>query len=269
MELHPLCTLFPRLVDAEFLALVADIRAHGLRVPITIHDGMILDGGNRYRACVQAGVEPVTQEFDGDNLASFVLSVNLHRRHMTPGQQAAIVASAADWHNANGHGGDRKSKHYQALNQGAALPIDSANGRAATSGASVRTQKMADKVAKASPETAKKVAHGELSLPAAVAQVEGKEKPKKPEAEDVGYNGPSEEEIAAAVKDAEADIKHLGEIMAADDRIAAFESEHRRIRAELAAVKSSRDGYMNRCCELVDRIKSLKRKLAKCEASRG
>ena len=96
-ELHPLCTLFPRIEGAEFDALVADVKANGLRESIVLHDGMILDGGNRYRACVQAGVTPKFKEFSGANLVTFVLSANLHRRHLSAGQQAAIVASAQDW----------------------------------------------------------------------------------------------------------------------------------------------------------------------------
>lgn len=167
-ELHPLCTLFPRVVGAEFDALVADIKANGLRQPIVLHDGMVLDGGNRYRACVEAGVSPQFVEFTGGSAVSFVLSANLHRRHLTPGQQAAIVASAQDWAKSQTRGGDRRS------DQSATLHLDSAAGRAAEAGASLRTQKMADKVAKADPELAKQVAHGEVSLPKAHAQVSGK-----------------------------------------------------------------------------------------------
>ena len=171
-ELHPLCSLFPRMAGAEFDALREDIRVNGLRQLIVLKDGMILDGGNRYRACIEAGVKPRFDEYHGENLAAFVLSQNLHRRHMTPGQQAAIVASAQDWARAQGNGGDRKS------DQSATLHSDRAIDRAAESGASLRTQKMADKVAKADPALAIKVGHGEVSLPAAVAQVEAKA-PKK------------------------------------------------------------------------------------------
>ena len=63
-QLHPLCTLFPRLAGTDFAALVSDIQANGLRDPITLHDGMILDGGNRIRACHEAGVEPHFRQFD-------------------------------------------------------------------------------------------------------------------------------------------------------------------------------------------------------------
>lgn len=173
IQLHPLCTLFPRMDGEAFATLVADIKANGQREPITLVDGMILDGGNRYRACLAAGREPQFVPFTGDNIVSFVLSANLHRRHMTPGQQAAIVASAQDWAKANTRGGDRKS------DQSATLHFDSAAKRATESGASVRTQKMADAVAKKSPELAGKVARGEISLPKAVQTIAPK--PSKPE----------------------------------------------------------------------------------------
>ena len=165
-ELHPLCTLFPRMAGTEFKALCDDLAVNGLRTPITLHNGMILDGGNRYRACLEAGIDPVFQEFNGSSLVQFVLSANLHRRHLSAGQQAAIVASAQDWANAQTRGGDRKT------DQSATLHFDTADKRAAESGASLRTQKMADKVAKADPALSRQVAHGEVSLPKAVAQVD-------------------------------------------------------------------------------------------------
>jgi hypothetical protein len=172
-ELHPLCSLFPRVTGAEFDALVADIKANGLREPIVLHNDMVLDGGNRYRACQEAGVEPHFVPYTGGNLVSFVLSANLHRRHLTPGQQAAIVASAQDW--AKAQPAHRPEK------AGNVAGLDRVQDRAAQSGASERTQRMADKVAKADPALAKKVAHGEVSLPKAVAEVDGKaQRPKAP-----------------------------------------------------------------------------------------
>ena len=91
---------------------------------------------------------------------AFVLSENLHRRHLTQGQQAAVVASAQDWGNAQRHGGDRGNQYGPS--QAATLPLATVAQRAAISGVSERTQRMADAVAKADPELAKKVAHGEV-----------------------------------------------------------------------------------------------------------
>ncbi|NML34912.1 ParB/RepB/Spo0J family partition protein [Paraburkholderia antibiotica] len=171
LELHPLCTLFPRLSGAEFESLKDDIRANGLRNPIVIHEGMILDGGNRYRACAEIGITPQTVKFGGGNLVSFVLSANLHRRHLSPGQQAAIVASAQDWAAAQTHGGVRSSVHENTC-------LDTTEQRAAQSGASIMTQRRADAVAKADPVLAKKVAHGEVSLSKAVETVAPKLAPR-------------------------------------------------------------------------------------------
>lgn len=71
------------------------------------------------------------------------------------------------------HGGARDTE------QGATLHLDSVKNRAKQSGASVRTQKMADQVAKADPELAKQVGIGEVTLLKAVALVEAKKLKKK------------------------------------------------------------------------------------------
>ena len=51
---------FQPLEGEAFDALVADIKANGLRQPITLNGKttVILDGQNRYRACLAADVEP-------------------------------------------------------------------------------------------------------------------------------------------------------------------------------------------------------------------
>lgn len=167
-ELHPLCTLFPRVHGVEFENLKADIKENGLTHPIVIHEGMILDGGNRYRACVELGIEPKTVPFNGGSIVAFVLSSNLHRRHLTPGQQAAIVASAQDWTQAQGRGGDRKSDQSTRMS----FDLSTTEQRAVASGVHPNTQKKADKVARADPELAKQVAHGEVTLPQALKKVE-------------------------------------------------------------------------------------------------
>lgn len=88
--------------------------------------------------------------------------------------------------------------------------------------------------------------------------------PKK-EVEDEHYFGPSDEEIEAARAAAEADLSSLMKLIEADDKLAAAAEEIKRLRAELAAVTSARDGYMNRCNEMLTRIKTLKRQLEKAK----
>ena len=253
-ELHPLCVLFPRMVDDAFIKLTADIKANGLREPITLHDGMILDGGNRYRACLQAGVEPTFREFDGDNLVTFVLSANLHRRHMSAGQQAAIVASAEDWARAQTHGGDRRS------DRAASLPLKTVADRAAQSGASDRTQRMADKVAKADPDLAVKVAHGEVSLPEAVEKITGKRPGAKP------AKAAEQEAHEAAMAEATEDFDPIAELEAAQREI---ELLNARIKAmsvddtgkELAKQIEIRQGIESRLAQETTKVHELDRQL--------
>lgn len=88
LPFHPLASLF-QLTDGEaYTALVEDIRAHGLNHPIVLYQGMILDGRNRYRACLDAGVPVRTVEYEGDDPWAFVCSENLRRRHSSESQSA-------------------------------------------------------------------------------------------------------------------------------------------------------------------------------------
>jgi len=93
LEFHPVAEIFPLMADAELEALAADIKESGLREPVWLHsDGRLIDGRNRYLACQKAGVAPTTREWGGDEsqLLSFVVSLNLHRRHLSESQRAAI-----------------------------------------------------------------------------------------------------------------------------------------------------------------------------------
>lgn len=95
-QYHQLANIFPLIEGREFDELVTDIRAHGVREPIWLLDGEILDGRNRYRAAAEAGVECPTREYTGDNPADFVVSLNLKRRHLNEGQRAMVAAKLAD-----------------------------------------------------------------------------------------------------------------------------------------------------------------------------
>jgi ParB-like chromosome segregation protein Spo0J len=58
LEPHPFSAMFPPISDDDFKELIADIKANGLHQHIVRYQGKILDGNNRYRACLLAGIEP-------------------------------------------------------------------------------------------------------------------------------------------------------------------------------------------------------------------
>jgi ParB-like nuclease domain len=93
IRFHPLADLFPLLTGKALDDLANDIRANGLREPIWLdEEGRILDGRNRLRACIQAGVEPEFRTWRGPgSLITFVISKNVRRRHLSGGQAACIA----------------------------------------------------------------------------------------------------------------------------------------------------------------------------------
>jgi ParB-like chromosome segregation protein Spo0J len=96
LEVHEAAELFPLITGPDFDALVNDIRLNGQMEPIVLDgESRIIDGRNRARACEALNVRPVTKRYDGDNVVQFVVSHNLHRRHLTDSQRAMIAASLA------------------------------------------------------------------------------------------------------------------------------------------------------------------------------
>lgn len=277
-SLHPLCTFFPRLADDEFAALKADIAANGQTHPIYTLDGMVLDGGNRYRALTELGIEPRTIEYTGGNPAQFVLSSNLRRRHLTPGQAAAIVSAAQDW--------SRTHPPHRATEEGRSVaPLSTVADRTELSGASHRTQQMADKLVKeAPPELVKEVTEGKKSLPKALYEITPKPpkpapepKPPKP-AESSGLeaeNARLKEQVEAMQESMvtlsddnlamSEDIASYARVDEADDQIAAALAEAKRFREVNRVLEERIRGLMNEKNEYVRLTKSWKAKAERLE----
>jgi len=94
MEFHEYANIFPMMAGEEFQNLVKDIKDNGLQEPIYLHQNRIIDGRNRFKACQEAEVEPRFQEWDGKgDLLAFIISKNLHRRHLQPSEAAAVAVS--------------------------------------------------------------------------------------------------------------------------------------------------------------------------------
>ena len=95
-EVHPAAKAFPMMPESALLGLQADIEAHGQLEPITLWDGMLIDGRNRLLACERLNIEPRVAELDLDtDPVEWVISYNLHRRQLHPSQRAMIAAKMA------------------------------------------------------------------------------------------------------------------------------------------------------------------------------
>jgi protein gp37 len=95
-KVHPYAEFFPLIEGAEFEALVEDIKVQGLaqHIVLTADRSTIVDGRNRYRACVEAGLDPVFELLDerytDEMILKYILSANLTRRHLNLGQVAVL-----------------------------------------------------------------------------------------------------------------------------------------------------------------------------------
>jgi hypothetical protein len=177
-EPHSLALIFPAM-DAEALEnMAADIKQNGQRDPIVLHEGKILDGVQRQAACEKANVTPSYSHWEnlpewkrkGGPLA-FVISENLHRRHMTTGQRAEIAEGLAK----GTHGGDRKS------DQGLEIAFDqmSVNQAAKTMHVSPASVKQVRKVRREAPEKIKDIRSGKLAPSKAASDLPAEKRERK------------------------------------------------------------------------------------------
>jgi hypothetical protein len=164
MRVHPAAALFPMLIDAELRELAEDIKANGLQSPIVTLQGEILDGRNRLRACEIAGVAPVFREHDGpqDDAVSFVISANLHRRHLGESQRAMVAARLATL--KHGQRADRVEPPIGGTTQAEAAARLNVGERS--------VQRAAKVIEKGTPELVAAVQRGDVAVSAAAVVAE-------------------------------------------------------------------------------------------------
>ncbi len=172
-KFHPVADIFPIMHGAEFASLVADIKANGLLEPIWLHpDGSIIDGRNRYLACQELGIEPESRTWDSaGSPVEFILSLNLHRRHLNESQRAMVAARIANI----AHGGDRRS------DQAADVPLETYTQSDAAQLLNVgeRTVREAKTLLRESPAESASVDAGETTVTAVMRERKKKARDKK------------------------------------------------------------------------------------------
>ena len=91
LEIHHLAFLIPVMKDSDRERLKEDIRLNGVHEALWLYEGKILEGRTRYGICLEIGVKPKFKPFKGPGSArSFVMSMNIHRRHLSSSQIAAF-----------------------------------------------------------------------------------------------------------------------------------------------------------------------------------
>ena len=172
MKFHPAAEIFPMLTSLDMAGLAKSIREDGQKFPIIVHEDMILDGRNRWRACQIAAVKPWTEKWDGKGSpTSYVIACNLHRRQLTESQRAVVAARAKEMF--EGEAANRKTSGKPSRGVSANLrsgPHKAAADAASLLNVSPRTVEHASRVLDYGiPELVTAVEQGEVSVSAASA----------------------------------------------------------------------------------------------------
>jgi ParB-like chromosome segregation protein Spo0J len=153
---HPLSAAFPPMTPEEFQSLKDSVNENGVLNPITIYEGMVLDGWHRYQAALELGMEcPEAELDDWIDPKEFVLAQNKNRRHITASQLAMATTAVYEWY----------PSHRPNKGAGPAHLSKTSEELAEIAGTSKRTINQAKSVLRnASPEVQEAVKSGKIGL---------------------------------------------------------------------------------------------------------
>jgi len=169
--IHPACDLIPEMTPDEYADLKESIGRHGVKDPVTLCDGQVLDGRNRYRATKDLRLPCPTVEYTGKkdmvSLLEFVL-MRTKRRNLTTSQRAMLANEVRS--QIEQLRGDDDGPRRKAADKGEGQSSHSSRATesaAKLAGVSERSMARAKQVQEQSPKLAEKVVKGEISLGAA------------------------------------------------------------------------------------------------------
>lgn len=164
---HEIANIFPLMQENELRKLSEDIRATGLQNKIILYEGKILDGRNRYEACGLAGVAPEYGEYVGADPLAYVISLNLHRRHLSESQRAVVASRLANMRSGERTDLEPNANLQKVISQPEAAKMLNVSTRMV---ASVKA------IEKAAPEKIKDIESGKTTVHQAEKEIKQKEK---------------------------------------------------------------------------------------------
>jgi ParB-like chromosome segregation protein Spo0J len=260
-EQHPLSAAFPPMSDEERQELSDSIENIGVQNPITIYEGMVLDGWHRYSIAMELEIDCPEVELDESiDPRDFVLAQNKTRRHVTKSQMALAFAKVYEW----APSGVTRSALGATLKTNQEL--------ADIAGTGERTIRQAKKVLQdGDEEVVKAVESGKISakrgaeiarLPKDKQAAAIDERPE-PRPSILDGNAPDEEELRANELAMEADRKLLNDMLDADDPMKLLHEEVTRLNYLVAQKDIRIASLMNEKNTAVKMVKDLQRQLDK------
>ena len=267
LKQHPLSAAWPAMQADEFRSLKDSIEIVGIQNPITLFDGMVLDGWHRLKAALEVDMLCPSKLLGDVDPVDFVKAQNDARRNVTASQRALAISAIYSW---------KPSGQPKNPAPGAALSKTTAE-LAEMAGTSERTIRQAKVVeAKATPEVKAAVRAGTMSVKSAAETTKPAPESPKPKLTVVAAPVPPEDEQEDAVAILSEENDRLNDRLATvamdatdEERAAALKTitdlraENKLLRINLKAVTQSRDGLMNELAQVKRQCISLAAKLKK------
>lgn len=261
---HPLSAAWPDMAREDFDALVLSIGEHGLREPITLLDGQVLDGWHRYQACESLGIEGATVEFVGAVEEAEALVNDRHtRRSITPGQRAAAALAMFNWRTGAG-----RPKEFRNVTE---LPASKIAEKAGISQSTVEKTKQA---IKADPQALEKIRKGEATATSIIKEHKPAKQEESPEPV-APTDDPRDKEIAVLreqlseltsnLDSAVKDIESMARVFEANDQLAAALAEAKRYREQARIADERIRGLMGEKNTALSQAKMWMRRCEKAE----
>jgi N6-adenosine-specific RNA methylase IME4/ParB-like chromosome segregation protein Spo0J len=165
LQPHRYAELFPLMSPQEYEELKSSISAHGLRQPVVLFEGRILDGRNRYKVCFELGIEPVFRDFDRAREGSaldFAFDLNVRRRHLNESQRAMIAAKLAG---LPAHRPEKSASLQTSSSSEGPISIEAAAEKLSVSARTVASAKKVQE--RGSPDLIRAIEHGKITVSAA------------------------------------------------------------------------------------------------------
>lgn len=274
MQQHPLSAAFPAMSADDFQSLKDSIMEIGVQNPITVFEGMVIDGWHRYTAANELGMDCPVVELGDVDPRDFVLAQNKARRHVTQAQLALATTSVYSWKPVGNP--EFSQSHTECA-------IAKSNEElAAIAGVHKNTITQAKAVqTKAAPEVLEAVKRGEIGLPkaaaiaklpkeeqaAAIAQpIPKKEGPEPQQKEEDEYT--ELDALADQVRDLQAEVARLKLLVPAEadegnDMLKEMQHELATLRQTNKAITIARDRFQAENAELKRQCVWLKKQLDK------
>lgn len=263
---HPLSAAFPSMSAIDHDALTDDIEANGQRDPITIYAGQVLDGWHRYKSCLMLEIEPVTVELSADvDPVKFVISRNMHRRHLTGSQRAAAVVACSEWAES---GTNQKNARGEL-----GSPVTTVPEMAQKADVSERTIQHAKSAHTAG--LGDKVRNGELTAKAAAEIAKPpkakQEPPPSPDRETPAGMVLIDVELLETYEQQLAEYKAESEALAntldaePNEKLNEAVKQIQKMAAQITGYESRLNGEINKNSELIKKVNSQNRTIAKLE----